>query len=47
MRNTLELSRLFVCLGGLIKRDRKKMLGCGLLGGVSTQADTMKRGISH
>ena len=45
MRNTLVLSALFVCLGGLTKffsawGDRKKMLGYGLLGGISTQADT-------
>ena len=37
---------LFVCLEGLIKffsalRDEKKMQGCGLLGGISAQADTM------
>ena len=52
MCNTLKLSGLFVCLGGLTffsvwmgggVGEQKKLLGCGLLGrgGVSTQADLM------
>ena len=46
MCETLGLSELFVCLGELIKSfsvwgDRKKMLGSGLLRGISTQADTI------
>ena len=35
MCNTLELFGIFVCWGWL-----KKLLGCGLLGGVNTQPDT-------
>ena len=49
MFKVLELSGLFVCLGGIVKifsawgGGQKKLLGCGLLGGggVSTQADTI------
>ena len=47
MFKVLELSELLVCLGGLVKilsawgGDRKKLLGCGLLGAISTRADTM------
>ena len=46
MFKLLELSGLFfVCLGGLVKIfsvwGQKKSLGCGLLGGVSTQTDNM------
>ena len=40
----LELSGLFVWLEGLsfsVHVGQKKILGCGLLGGISTQADTM------
>ena len=40
----LELSGLFVWLEGLsfpVHGGQKKFLGCGLLGGISTQADTM------
>ena len=44
--NVLELSELFVCPGGLAKFfsawGDKKLLVCGLLGGISTQADTME-----
>ena len=41
----LELSALFVCVGGLTKifnawGGQKELLGYGLLGGISTQADT-------
>ena len=36
MCNILYSSGLFVCLEG-----QKKLLGCGLLGGISTQADIM------
>ena len=37
MCNIMGLSGLFVCLGGLVKflsawEDRRKLLGCGLLG---------------
>ena len=42
--NMLELSGLFVWLEGLsfsVHVGQKKILGCGLLGGISTQADTM------
>ena len=46
MSSILELSELFVSYERLIKffsawGDRKKILGCGLLEGISTQADTM------
>ena len=41
----LELSGFFVCLGDLlnfsVRGRQKKLLGCSLLGGISTQADTM------
>ena len=42
----LESSRLFVCVRGLIKyfgawKGQKQLLGCGLLGGISTQTDTV------
>ena len=47
----LELSNLFVCLGGLIHfsvlGEEKKLLGYGLLGGINTQADTMGSRISN
>ena len=48
MCNTLELSGLFVCLRRLIRffsawGDSKKILGCGVLGGISTHADTMSK----
>ena len=51
--NTLELSGLFVCPGGgggggacsvfQCLGGQKKLLGWSLLGGISTQADTMSR----
>ena len=45
MCNTLELSGLFVLVGGLVKFfsawGTKKMLVCGLVGGISTLTDTM------
>ena len=43
----MELSEHFACLGDWLSfsvprwRTEKKMLGCGLLGGIITQADTM------
>ena len=47
----LDLSGLFICPGGLIKffsawkegGGQKKMPGCGLLGWISNQGDTMNR----
>ena len=36
MFKVFELSGLFVCPGG-----QKKLQGCGLLGGISTQANTL------
>ena len=50
LKLVLELSGLFVCLGeeGLLRisvsRGQKKLLGCGLLGGISAQADTLLQG---
>ena len=45
MCKILELSGLFVCLRDLLSFSvlggQKKLLGCGLLGGISTQTDTM------
>ena len=46
MSSILELSELFASYERLIKffsawGARKKILGCGLLEGISTQADTM------
>ena len=42
---SIGVIRAFVCLRGLVKisvpRGKKKLMGCGLLGGISTQADTM------
>ena len=44
MRNILELSGPFISLGGLVKFlsswGTGKMVDCGLLGGISTQAET-------
>ena len=41
----VRIIRAFVCLGGLTKFSvpggQKILLDCGLLGGISTQADTM------
>ena len=44
--NLLELSGLFACLVGLVKvfsdsKDITKLLGRGLLGGITTQTDTI------
>ena len=46
MFKVLELSQLFVYLGELLrilvpKGGQKKLLSCGLLGGISVQVDTM------
>ena len=46
MFKVLELSGLFVCLEGLVKifsawGGHNKLLDCGLLGGITTQVDTM------
>ena len=45
MSNIFKLSGFFVCLEGPVKFSvpggQKQMLGCGLLGEISTQADTM------
>ena len=49
MCNLLELSGLFVCLGVLVKffsaleggGEGSRKNNCGLLGGISIQADTM------
>ena len=45
MCNTLELSGLLAYFGDLLSFSvpggQKKLLGCGLLGGISTQADAM------
>ena len=45
MCNTLELSGLLAYLGDLLSfpvpGGQKKLLDCGLLGGISTQADAM------
>ena len=46
MCNILKLSGLAVCQEGFVKFfsawGSKKMLGFGLLGGISTQSNTMK-----
>ena len=45
MCNTLELSGLLAYFGDLLSFSvpggQKKLLGCGFLGGISTQADAM------
>ena len=50
--NLLELSGLFACLVGIAKvfsdsKDITKLLGHGLLGGISTQTDTIAFNIAQ